>query len=306
MTSATVPLRSSANRKRLKAIGTMTAAVFFFSLLDAGLKHLATTLPPLEVMCLRGAASLPFLFASVAWTRSWRELRMHRPILYVLRGVLGLFVLGTFIFAVSLQSLSYTYAIFMSAPLLVAGLAGPMLGEKVPLRRWAAIAVGFIGVLIALKPSGGFVALGGIVAAVSAVGYAVNVMAVRLIGRTDSNYAVVTWHLVFVTLVAAAIAAPGWRPIPLEQLPWILLCGFTGALAQYLFTAAFRLAPAATIAPFEYTALLWGVGLDWLVFSTVPYARVLLGGAVVIASGLFVIWDERQAGQEHIPDVPPP
>jgi drug/metabolite transporter (DMT)-like permease len=292
-------------RNSLRAIATMSIGVFFFSLLDAGLKHLAATLPPVEVMFLRSAASLPFLVASVAWTRSWKQLRMHRPVLYLLRGVLGLLVLGTFIYAVSVQSLSYTYTIYMSAPLMVAGLAGPMLGERVPVRRWVAIAVGFVGVLIALKPSGNFALLGGLAAAFSASCYALNVMAVRYIGRTDSNYAVVVWHLAFVMLVAGLLSLPGWRPIASAQWPWIAFCGLTGAFGQYLFTAAFRLAPATTIAPFEYTALLWGVGLDWLVFDTVPYLRVLLGGAIVVGGGLFVIWDERRLGQEHVPDVLP-
>jgi drug/metabolite transporter (DMT)-like permease len=289
----------------LKAIGTMLAGVAFFSVLDAGLKRLSSVYPPIEVMFVRAAASLPFLAASVAWTGAWRELRVHRPVLYLMRAALGIAVLWTFIYAVSVQSLSYTYAIYMSAPLMVAALAGPMLGERVPLQRWVAIAVGLAGVIIALKPSGGFVALGGLAAAFSAGCYAFNVMAVRLIGRTDSNYAVVFWHLTLVMLASAAIGFRSWQPIAVEYWPWIAVCGLTGALGQYLFTAAFRLAPASTIAPFEYTALLWGVGLDWLVFSTIPHLRVLLGGAIVIAAGLYVILDEHRAGQDPLAEMPP-
>jgi drug/metabolite transporter (DMT)-like permease len=279
----------------LKAIAIMVAGVAFFSILDAGLKRLAGVYPPIEVMCLRAGASLPFLFGGVALTGAWRELKVHRPHLYLMRAALGILILWTFIYAVSVQSLSYTYAIYMSAPLIVAALAGPLLGEKVHRRRWAAIAAGLVGVVIALKPSGGFVALGGLAAALSAACYALNVMAVRLIGRTDSNYAVVSWHLLLVMLTAGALSYPVWRPIAPEHWPWIALCGLTGALGQYLFTAAFRLAPATTIAPFEYTAMLWGVALDWVVFSTVPHLRVLLGGGIVIASGLYVIFDERRA-----------
>jgi drug/metabolite transporter (DMT)-like permease len=288
----------------LKAIVTMLAGVGFFALLDAGLKHLAATYPPIEVMFLRAAASLPFLTASVAWSGAWRDLRMHRPVLYVLRAALGILVLWSFIYAISVQSLSYTYAIYMSAPLLVAALAGPMLGERVPARRWAAIVLGLVGVLIALKPSGDFVALGGLAAALSSACYALNVLAIRLIGRTNSNYAVVFWHLAIVALAAGALAWPGWRPIVAEAWPWIAFCGLTGALGQYLFTAAFRLAPASTIAPFEYTAMLWGVGLDWLVFSTVPHLRVIVGGGIVIAGGLYVIWDERRTAYARVAGAP--
>ncbi len=282
----------------------MLAAVFFFSVLDAGLKRLAGSYPPIQVMFMRAAASIPFLFAAVACTGRWQELRVRRPILYLMRAGLGMLVLWTFIYAVSVQSLSYTYAIYMSAPLMVAALAGPVLGEKVPAGRWVAIVVGLIGVVIALEPSGSFVALGGLAAALSAACYAINVMAVRLIGRMDSNFAVIFWHLVLVMLASAAIGFPSWRPIAVEHWPWIALCGFTGAIAQYLFTAAFRLAPASTIAPFEYTAMLWGVALDWLVFTTVPHLRVLLGGAIVIAGGIYVVLDDRRARPPPVLDGP--
>ena len=287
----------------LKAIGTMLGGVFFFSLLDAGLKHLAGSYAPIQVMFLRAAASIPFVLLPVAVTGGWRELKMQRPHLYLLRGVLGMTVLWTFVYAISVQSLSYTYAIYMSAPLMVAGLAGPTLGEKVPAQRWAAIVVGLVGVLIALKPSGGFVALGGIAAMFSAICYAANVITVRLIGRTDSNFAVVLWHLCFVMLVSALLGYATWQPIRAEHWPWIAFCGLVGAIAQFLFTAAFRLAPASTIAPFEYTALVWGVALDWILFATAPFLRVLLGGAIVIGAGLYVIVDERRA---HAPvaDIP--
>ena len=288
----------------LRAIGTMLAGVFFFSLLDAGLKHLAGSYAPIQVMCMRAAASLPFLLGAVAATGAWQELRVRRPILYLMRAALGMLVLWTFIYAVSVQSLSYTYAIYMSAPLMVAALAGPALGETVPPRRWAAIVAGLIGVVIALKPSGGFAALGGLAAALSASCYAVNVIAVRLIGRMDSNYALVFWHLVLVMSASAIIGWSSFQPIAAEHWPWIAACGLTGALGQYLFTAAFRLAPASTIAPFEYTAMLWGVALDWLVFTTVPHLRVLCGAAIVIACGIYVVLDDHRTRPAPVLDVP--
>ena len=284
----------------LKAIGTMLVGVGFFSILDAGLKHLAAIYPALEVMYLRAAASLPFLALSIACTGSWASLRVHRPALYLVRALLGLLQLGTFIYAVRVLSLSYTYAIYMSAPLMVAALARPMLAEHVPARRWAAIVFGLFGVVLALMPTGTFVALGGIAAAVSASCYAFNIMAVRLIGRTDTNYAVVFWHLLIVASVAGLLAIPTWQTIAMHDWPWIAVCGLTGALGQYLFTAAFRMAPASTIAPFEYTAIVWGVSLDWLVFGTLPSARVIIGGVIVILGGLYVLWDERRAAYERV------
>lgn len=289
----------------LRAVVTMLCGVAFFALLDAGLKHLTADYAPSQVMCMRAFASLPFLLAAAAWSRSWGLLRMRNPLLYLGRGLLNVVVLWAFVYALSVQSLSYSYAIFMSAPLMIAALAGPLLGEHVPARRWAAIAVGMGGVIVALRPGGNFVALGGLAAALSAACYALNVVAVRRIGKDDSNVAVVFWNLAVIGVVAGLIAAPGWRAPDAAAWPWVAWCGFTGALGQYFFTAAFRLAPASTIAPFEYTAMVWAVGLDWLVFSLVPALHVLAGAAIVIAAGLYVIFEERRSGQVIAVQMPP-
>jgi len=114
----------------------------------------------------------------------------------------------------------------------------------------------------------------------------------------------IVWTELIVMLAAGALAWPGWRPVAEQHWPWIVYCGLTGALGQYLFTAAFRLAPASTIAPFEYTAMLWGIALDWLVFSTVPSVRVIVGGGIVIAGGLYIILDERRVAHVRVAGAP--
>ena len=280
----------------LKAIGMMLVAVGFFSVMDAGLKQMSGFYPGIEVTFLRAAASLPFAIGSIVWSGAWVRLRPVNPLLYLLRGAIGIVMLVTFIYSVSVQALTDCYAIFMSAPLMVAALSRLVLGEAVPTRRWLAIVLGLIGVLIALKPGGaGFISLGGLAAAVSAACYAVNVLLIRVTGRTDSNHALVFWYLIVLTLGAAALAYPGWQPVAVRDWPLIAFIGATGAVGQHLLTSAFRLAPPSTIAPFEYTALIWGLLLDRVLFAILPVPRVVLGGAIVIAGGLYLIWDERRA-----------
>jgi drug/metabolite transporter (DMT)-like permease len=286
----------------LKAIGLMLIGVFVFSLMDAGLKRLSTAYPAIEVTTLRAAASLPFLVVWIAWTRSWHRLRVHSPALYLVRVALGVTMLVTFVYSVSVQPLSDSYAVFMSAPLMVAALSRVVLGERVPGRRWFAIAVGLIGVVIALKPRGaGFVSAGGLAAAASAVCYALSVLSIRVLGRTDSNYAMVFWYVLVLALASAGLAAHGWQPVATGHYPLIAFIGATGALGQFLFTAAFRLAPPSTVAPFEYTALVWGLALDFGVFGLVPLPRVLVGGAVVVAAGVYLIWDEHRLAAASLP-----
>lgn len=280
----------------IRAIAIMLIAVGFFSAMDAGLKHLSTGYPAMQIAALRSAASIPFLLASIAWARAWGRLRIANPWLYVGRAAIGVLMLVSFIYSVSVQALTDCYAIFMSAPLMVAIVSRLVLGERIPVRRWIAIVVGLLGVVIALKPSAAhMISLGGLAAFVSAVCYAVGVLAIRMMSRTDSEHALVLWYMVIVCIASLALAAPDWQPVASSQWPWVAFIGLTGAVGQYLLTIAFRLAPASKVAPFEYTALLWGLLLDFFVFSISPLPRVLIGGTIVIVGGLFLIWDEHRA-----------
>ena len=285
----------------LKAIGRMLLGVLLFSFMDAGLKRISAFYPPMQVTALRAISSLPFILLTLAWGNHWRALRVHNYTLYVVRIALAIVMLVTFIYAVSVQGLTDTYAIYMSAPLVVAALSRIFLKEPVPVRRWLAIVIGMLGVLIALQPHGrGFLSLGGLAAAASALCYAISVLSIRVLGRTDSSYALVTWNLFGVALVASVLAAPSWQSLAPDHV-WILaVIGITGALAQYFLTRAFQLAAAATVTPFEYTALVWGLMLDYFVFSIAPSPHVLIGATIVIAGGLYLIWDEHRPAKSEL------
>ena len=282
----------------LRAIGATLAAVGCFACMDATMKQLSGWYAPQQVTFLRGAASLPFVLLPLVLTGGWSELRTTRPGLHLFRGCLGIAVLTTFVHAVSRLSLADVYSVYLAAPLAVTALSMPLLGERVPARRWVGICAGFAGVWIILRPSGaGYTTLAGLVAALSAVCYALNLITIRVLGRTDASRGMVVWFLVLVTLGAGALALPQWRAVPLAHLPWIALLGLAGALGQQLLTDAFRAAPPAVVAPFEYSALLWAVAIDWTFWSVLPDPRVYLGGAVVITSGLFILRDEHRAAR---------
>src|SRR6266403_505332 len=137
---------------RLRAIALMIAAVAVFSGMDALLKLLSAHYPPMEVTVLRGAASLPFMLLPLLFTGRWRDLRIRRFPMHVLRGLLGVVALGGFIYAVRVLSLANAYAVFLSAPLIVTALSVPLLKEHADARNWAAIFLGLAGVLTMLRP----------------------------------------------------------------------------------------------------------------------------------------------------------
>jgi drug/metabolite transporter (DMT)-like permease len=257
--------------------------------------------PPMQVAALRGATSLPFTLAPVLFAGRLRDLIPRRWPMHLLRGALTTLVLGGFIYAVRELSLANTYSVFLSAPLIVAALSVPLLRERLNWRNWLAIAVGFAGVLVMLQPSTtGLGSFGALAALAGATAYALSAIAVRVLTRTDTTVSVVFWTVGLMTVFASIIAVPGWVAIEIGDWKWLLALGVLAATGQYLLTEAFRSAPPSIVSPFEYTALLWGVGIDRVVWQVLPSARVWVGGGIVIASGLYLFWRER-AAPPHAP-----
>ena len=272
----------------------MLASVGLLSLMDAGMKTLAGHYPPLQVAALRGASSLPLLLAWALLTVGWRPLLRVRWPLHLLRGAIGIAMLAAFVYAVRTLPLGSAYAIFFVAPLLITALSVPLLGERVGPRRWGAIVAGLAGVLVALRPDGaGVASLAGLAVLFAALGYAVSAITVRLLSRTDSTQAIVVWLMALVAVGAGALAWPGWVPLDPAHAWIVAAIGLAGALGQVAVTEAFRQGEASLVAPFEYTALAWGVGLDLALWGVLPDAATWTGAAIVIASGLYLLRRER-------------
>ncbi len=268
----------------------MIAAVGTFAVMDALMKILASDYPPLQIACLRGASSLPFVIAASVATRRLGQLRPRRFGLHLLRAAIAIAMLGCYIWALARMSMANTYAICLCAPLLVVPCAWLVLGEKAGRHVWVALLAGLAGVFVILKPTAiGFASLAGLAALGAAVAWALVVVTLRLMAATETTASMVFWFLLLLAIGAGVLAAPGWVAIASGDWPWIALMGLAGWAAQHLVTDAFRLAPAATIAPFEYMSVVWGAAIDWVVWHTLPGARVLAGAAIVVAAGLYLI-----------------
>lgn len=278
----------------VRGILSMIVAVSAFSIMDTAMKRLVETYPAMQVTFLRGAASLPFLLLATGAFGRWRDLVPRRVALHVVRGFLGVVTLWFFVYSVKFLSLADAYTIFMSAPLLITALSVPMLGEQVGWRRWLAVIVGLLGVIVVLKPSGAdLITIGALAALAAAIAYALTAITIRVLLRTDTGTATIFWSMFLVTLASGCIAAFGWIPLHWNHWPWIAAVGLSGAIGQHFITFAFRLAAPPTVAPIEYTALLWGMLYDWLLWSTLPGSRMLLGAGIIVASGLYVIYREK-------------
>ncbi|MDP3836219.1 MAG: DMT family transporter [Hydrogenophaga sp.] len=288
----------------LRSIVFMLVAVGFFALMDAVLKTLSARYPVLQIAALRGMTALPLVLVYIAWRGAWHTVLKVRWPLHLLRGVLGIVMLSLFTMGVRELPLSAAYTLFFIAPLLITALSVPVLKERVPAAHWWAIGVGFIGVLIALRPSGddlqaGFVTVGGLATLGAALCYAIAAVTGRLATRTDSSESMVLWMMVMMAIGAGALALPGWVAIQRGDAPLLLALAITGFCGQLAITEAFRHGQASAVAPFEYSALAWGLGLDWLIWHTLPASHTWLGAAIIIGSGLYLVRREQRITEAH-------
>ncbi len=272
----------------------MLIAVAAFSLMDAALKTLTGSYPALQVAALRGLSALPLVCIYVIWRREVAELWRVRWRLHLLRGVISVVMLTLFSFALRELGLAEAYTIFFIAPLLITILSIPVLRERVAAVHWLAIAVGMAGVWIALRPDGqAFFSWGALAVLGAATCYAVSAIAGRVLSRTDASVTLVFWTTMSLSLGAGLLALPTW--VTIARGHWLILAALavTGFIGQLAITEAFRQGQASAVAPFEYTALAWGIGLDWFLWKIVPDHYTLIGGAIIIGSGLYLLRKER-------------
>jgi drug/metabolite transporter (DMT)-like permease len=301
MDAPTHALERAERTRRLHAIALMLVAVALFALMDSLLKMLSAHYPSMQVAALRGASSLPIVLAWAIATVGVRPLFRVRWPLHLLRGALGVMMMASFVYALRTLPLSTTYSIFFVAPLMITALSVPFLGERVGPRRWIAIAIGLVGVLVVLRPTGaGVMSLAGLAVLLSALGYAVSAITVRILAKTDSVQSMMVWLLVLMALGAGVLAASEWVPVQREHWTLIAALGVAGALGQYAITLAFKWGEASLIAPLEYTALVWGVCLDLAIWGVLPDNITWIGAAIIVASGLYLLRRERvHAEAEH-------
>ena len=280
----------------------MLLAGLMFALMDAGMKWIASSYSPFQVATLRSLAALPPVLLWIAVRGQTRTLlSVHWP-LHLFRGGLGVGVMAGFVYGVAHMPLSTAYAIVFVAPLMITALAVPLLRENVEPRRWVAIAVGLLGVLVVLRPGAtGVATLPGLVLVGTALCYAVAAITVRKLAQRDSPEAMVFWFLVLLSLFAGAIAAFDWQPMRPGH-GWIVAAiGLTGAMGQIAITHAFRLGEASQIAPLEYAGLVWVVLLDLLVWHVLPDGLTWVGAAIIVASGLYLVRRESVAAAAASP-----
>jgi drug/metabolite transporter (DMT)-like permease len=285
----------------LRSIYAMLVAVVFFAMMDTCMKLLSGHYPAMQVAALRSLSSLPLVCAYVVWRGAHRSILEVRWPLHLFRAAIGIAMLSLFAYGVRTLPLAVAYSIFFIGPILITVLSVFVLKERVDARRWIAIAVGMGGVLVVLRPTGeGVLSLAGLAVLAAAVCYAVSAVNGRILARTDRSEHMVFWLMLLMSIGAGALAAPGWVSVQAQHLPLLGALAVSGFFAQLAITEAFSHGEASVVAPFEYTALAFAVTIDWLLWKTLPDEYTLLGAAIIIGSGLYLIRHETvHAEGEH-------
>jgi drug/metabolite transporter (DMT)-like permease len=281
-------------RQRLTGIALMCGAVACFACLDSSAKYLSRDMSVIQVVWARYAGAFVLAFVLSNPLSHPGLVRTTRPVLQIGRSVALL--LSSFLNFLALRylQLDQALAITFSTPFLVAVLAGPILSEWVGVRRWIAIGVGFLGVLVVARPGFGSVHPAALFSLAAAFTLAFYNVTTRLLARTDSSETTL-FYSNFVGFIATSPVLPlVWTP-PASTLDVVLMIavGVFGAVGHYLLIVAHRFTPASVLSPFMYTQLLWAGTLGYLVFHDVPNQWTLAGAGIVVGSGLYLLHRER-------------
>lgn len=286
--------RLNRHPENLRSMAAMLVAVATFSVMDTIMKLLAAHYPAIQVAALRSLVPLPLVFAWVAWRGALRSvLQVNWPV-HLLRAALGIAMLSLFAFGLKDLSLASAYTILFIGPILITALSVVMLKERVSPQRWMAVAIGMAGVLVVLRPDGsGVLTIGSIAILATAVCYAVSAISARMLARTDRIEHMMFWLMILMAIGATSLAAPGW--VAIDPAHALLLCGLaiSGFFGQMALNEAFARGEAAVVAPLQYSALAWAVAIDWILWQTLPDGTTLIGAAIIIGSGVYILYQEK-------------
>ena len=294
-TDATPPPPSAPRTDNaFRGILLFSLALMLFSVGDGASKYLTETLPPFQISWMRFGIFAFIVLVIAALRRDWSAFRSRCIHIQLARGVgiTGSTVL--FVTAMSYLPIAEATAISFVSPLLVTALAIPILGEKVGWRRWAAIVVGFVGVLIVVQPGSGQLGMAALLPLGSATCWAIALIATRMTSGRDGALTALIYASGLGFLLTTLLLPFGWVQPSLVELGWLVIAGGSTVSAHFLVIGAFHVARVSTLAPLAYMQLLWSGLIGYFAFHHMPDQWAIIGALVIMASGLYTASRERR------------
>lgn len=276
----------------IRGIVMMCASTVLFSVMHVLVRYAATEVPPFQIAFLRNAFGiivfLPLLVRGGLGFLRTRELGMH-----ALRGVLNVTAMLMFFTSLSLTPIARVTALAFTAPLFTALLSVVFLGERFRARRWTALVLGFAGMLIILRPGMIPADPGALLAVGSASLWAVTMIVIKLLSRTESSFAITAYMNLFLALFSLGPALWVWVAPPPEMWFWLVAIGVIGTVAQLALSQALKETEPTAVLPFDFLKLVWAAMLGFWAFGEVPDVWTWVGAAVVFGSGFYIAWREH-------------
>lgn len=277
----------------LRAMAMMVGSTLCFVGMHALVTKVSQDLPPIEVAFFRNLFGFVVLMPALIRSRftAFRTTKLH---LHAIRGGVNSVSMMMFFTALAITPLAQATALAYTAPLFMTIGAVFLLGEKLRARRIAALVIGFIGALIVLRPGVVPLDLGPILVVSSAVLWAVSMIDIKILSRTDSSLTIATYMLVFVTPITFIAALFVWQTPSWENLGWMFLLGGLGSVGHLLFAESFKQADTTVLMPLDFTKMIWAAVLGFLFFGQVPDMWTWIGGTVIFTSATYISYREHQ------------
>ena len=280
----------------LRGIGYALLAIILYSFLDGSAKWLVAVAPILQIVAIRSVFVLLALSPAIVRAGGLRALHTTQPWRHLARIGTSFFAILMFFDSLRYLPLATCIAISFAAPLFMTAASVVLLRERVGIHRWAAVCLGFVGVLIIARPDGeGLYSLPALMVIASSLCFALSQICVRWLAQTETDLRILVSQNLGL-LVLSSVALPFvWQPIPWTTMAGIAVMAVLLILGQLFTVKAFRAAPVGVVAPFQYTELFWATLIGVALGDPWPESHVWIGAAIVIASGLYVLWRETQA-----------
>lgn len=272
----------------------MLLSVILFSINDALLKWLAGTYHPMQIIFCRSFFVCFLLLGLAFQKKAWKTLKSNKKKYHALRAVIGALAVPFYIYAFANLPLADAYAVAYIAPLFMAIFAIPILGEKVEKHAWIAICMGFLGVLIMMRPGSAVLSLGGLSALIAGVVYALALVMSRKLSQTESDFSITIWFTSTCFCMSTLFIPFYWQTPSLWDWGLFATLGLVGGCAVISVTRAFSLAPAAIIGPIDYLIFIFGALIGYIVWGDLPDMFVILGVLILVLSGLYLVYQETQ------------
>ena len=306
-----------------KGIFFIMTGMAFFSIQDSLIKYIYEDVALFELYFGRTLIQSIILLSFVLLTKKTIILKTHYPVLTLVRVVCFFFGFSFFYISLTFMTLAMTSALFFSCPFFMSMFAKFFLKEKIGIRRWSAIFVGFIGVLIVLNPSLEEFNFFKLAPVACALCYATSMTITKYTSSKDSIYTQMTWlyiFAIFASIIIFLVSGDGkfnnfsdstmqfifreWFTNPAEAWPYVLIMGIVASISFFCVFSAYSIASPSIVSLFEYSYIVWAMLAGYILFETIPVPRTFIGAAIIIGAGFYIYYREKIKGQMIATDVP--